>query len=151
MIRSDKKRVILYLFITAFIINLIWENLQAPLYTGYQSFGQHFLFCLVASLIDAVVILAFYFIISLIRKNVLWLLNIRPPDTLLLLALGLFTAVLFEKWALKSSMWDYTSEMPIIFRLGLVPLIQLAILSVISVYIVRFAFVRKMVQQHKAS
>lgn len=50
---ADKKRAILYLFITAFITNLISENLQAPLYTGFKSFGQHFLFCLVASLVEA--------------------------------------------------------------------------------------------------
>lgn len=47
-------------------------------------------------------ILAFYYIDFPIRKDPLWLLNIRPTDILVLLALGLFTAILFEKWALKS-------------------------------------------------
>lgn len=145
---AGEKRVILYLFITAFITNLVWENMQAPLYTGFKSFGQHFLFCLVASLVDAGVILGFYFVIRLIRKDGLWLLNIRPADTLVLLALGLFTAILFEKWALQSGRWNYTSEMPLIFGLGLAPLIQLAILSIISVCIVKIAFVRRMAR-HK--
>ena len=143
---TEKQRLIFYLLLTAFISNLIWENLQAPLYTGFKSFGQHFLFCLVASLVDAVVILAFYFIISLIRKDAFWLLNIRPADILVLLALGLFTALLFEKWALQSGAWNYTSEMPVIFGFGLAPLIQLAILSLISVYAARFGLRDKVVK-----
>lgn len=137
---TDKKRVICYLFITAFITNLIWENFQAPLYAGFKSFGQHFLFCLVASVIDAFVILGFYFIVSLIRKNALWPLTAKPVDTLALLVFGLLTAIFFEKWALKSGRWNYTSEMPLIFGIGLAPLIQLSTLSIISVYIVKFFF-----------
>ena len=145
---TDKKRAILYLFIIAFITNLIWENLQAPLYTGFKNFGQHFLFCLVASLVDAVVILAFYFIISLIRKDAFWILNISLADMLVLLALGLLTALLFEKWALQSGTWDYTSEMPVIFGIGLAPLIQLAILSIISIYLVKIAFGRRVARHN---
>lgn len=140
MKRTDKKKVILYFFITAFITNLIWENFQAPLYAGFKTFGQHFLFCLVASVVDAVVILAFYFIIRLMRKDPLWLLHMKLGDMFILLFMGLFTAILFEKWALKSGSWDYTSEMPLIFGIGLAPLIQLSILSIISVYIVKFVF-----------
>lgn len=140
MKRIETKKVIFYLFITAFITNLIWENFQAPLYAGFKTFGQHFLLCLVASVVDAVVILAFYFIIRLMRKDPLWLLHMKLADTFILLFLGLFTAILFEKWALKSGSWDYTSEMPLIFGIGLAPLIQLSILSIISVYIVKFVF-----------
>lgn len=140
MKRTDKKRVICYLFITAFITNLIWENFQAPLYAGFKSFGQHFLFCLVASVVDAFVVLGFYFSVSLIRKHALWPLTIKPADTLVLLAFGVLTAVFFEKWALKSGSWVYTSEMPLIFGIGLAPLIQLSITSIISVYIVKFVF-----------
>ena len=98
--------------------------------------------------VDALVILAFYFIINLIRNDAFWLLNIRPADMLLLLALGLFTALLFEKWALQSGTWDYTSEMPVIFGIGLAPLIQLAILSIISIYLVKIAFGRRVARHN---
>ena len=145
---TDKKRAILYLFIIAFITNLIWENLQAPLYTSFKNFGQHFSFCLVASLVDAVVILGFYFAISLIRKNSMWLLKIRLADTLMLMALGLVTAIVFEKWALKSGTWDYTSDMPIIFGIGIAPLIQLAILSIISIYLLKITFGRRVARHN---
>lgn len=143
-----RQRLIVYLFLTAFITNLIWENLQAPLYTGFESFGQHFLFCLVASVVDAAVILALYFIISLLRNDAMWLRDIRRADTLVLLALGLLTAILFEKWALQSGTWNYTSEMPEIFGIGLAPLIQLPILSMFSIYLVKIAFDRRSAQHN---
>lgn len=132
-----KKKLWLWIFMTGFITNLIWENAQAPLYTGYKGFGQHFLFCLVASVIDGLVVLAFYFIISLIRRDSFWLFNLKPSDILMLCVLGLFTAILFEKWALKSGTWNYTEEMPLIRGMGLMPVLQLAILSIISIYIVK--------------
>lgn len=139
---TKEKRLIFYLFLAAFITNLMWENVQAPLYTGYKSFEQHFLFCLAASLIDAAVILAFYFIVMLMRKDALWPLNIKPADTLALLAMGLVTAILFERWALESGRWDYTDKMPVVLGIGLAPLIQLGILSIVSVYVVKIAMER---------
>ncbi len=145
---TEKRRLVFYLFLTAFVTNLIWENMQAPLYIGYKSFEQHFLFCLAASLIDAAVILAFYFIVMLMRKDALWPLNIQPADTLALLAMGLVTAILFERWALESGRWDYTDEMPVVLGIGLAPLIQLGILSIISVYLVKIAMERRVARHN---
>ena len=133
-----KNRLLFLIFITGFITNLIWENAQAPLYTGYKGFGQHFLFCLVASVIDGLVVLAFYLIISLLRRDSFWLFNIKASDILMLFVLGLFTAILFEKWALKTGTWNYTEQMPVIFGMGLLPMLQLAILSFVTVYAVRY-------------
>lgn len=136
----------LWIFIVGFITNFIWENAQAPLYEGHESFSQHFLFCLVASIIDGVVIVGFYLIISTLRKNFLWLENIKITDILILLFLGSVTAIIFEVLALKIQTWNYTDRMPLIYGLGLMPLIQLSILSVLSIYLVRtlqIIFVRK--------
>lgn len=33
----------------SFLLNLLWENLQAPLYVGYTSFAQHFWICFKAT------------------------------------------------------------------------------------------------------
>lgn len=135
----NTKRLLVYIFITAFITNLIWENAQAPLYTGYKGFGQHFLFCLVASAVDGVVILTFYLIVSSLRGDWFWLFNIKPSDIGILSVLGVGVAVLFEKWALKNRTWSYTEQMPTIFGIGLLPALQLAILSIMSIYIIKFA------------
>lgn len=129
--------MLLWIFIAGFITNLIWENAQAPLYQGYQGFSQHFLVCFAASVVDASVIVAFYLMGSLIRRNIFWLLKITVKDITLLLVLGVVTAIAFEKLALKNATWDYDEKMPLIFGLGLLPLVQLALLSFISIYLVK--------------
>lgn len=131
-------KVFALVFLAGFSTNLIWENLQAPLYQGYESFITHFLFCLGASIIDGVVIVAFYLIISLVRNNFVWLVEMRTTDVFLLFTLGAVTAFAFEKWAISSGWWDYNQNMPIIFGVGLTPLIQLPILSVLSIYLIKF-------------
>lgn len=147
MTPGAKRRIVLWIFITGFITNLIWENAQMPLYSGYEGFGQHFLLCLVASIIDGVSILALYLMISVVRKNSLWLFNIRALDIILLFILGLLVSTLLERWGLKSGAWKYTSQMPLVLGMGLAPLLQLAVLSIISVFIVRLALPRKVVNR----
>jgi hypothetical protein len=132
-----KRKLVLWVFIAGFITNLIWENAQAPLYEGYESFSEHFLFCLVASIVDGAVIVGFYLVASLIRRNIFWLLNVTVKDIAILLILGMATAIAFEKLALKKESWNYNGNMPLVFGLGLLPLIQLAALSIISIYIVK--------------
>lgn len=133
-----RKSLLFSIFAAGFVTNLIWENAQAPLYSGYEGFGQHLLFCLIASVIDGLAVVAFYFLITLIRRDSFWLLRIKSSDIVMLCLLGLFTAILFEKWALKTGSWKYTEEMPVILGMGLLPLLQLATLSILSVYAVRY-------------
>lgn len=135
----SKKGLLFRIFAAGFVTNLIWENAQAPLYTGYEGFGQHFLFCLVASAVDGVVILTFYLIVCSIRGDWFWLFNIRASDIGMLSLLGVGVAVLFEKWALVRGTWSYTEQMPAIFGIGLLPALQLAILSNMSIYIIKVA------------
>lgn len=136
--RLKSAKILALVFFAGFITNLIWENLQAPLYQGYEGFIAHFLFCLGASVIDGVVTVAFYFVIGLIRNNYSWLIEVRARDILLLFILGAVTAFAFEKWAISSGWWNYNPNMPIIFGVGLTPLIQLPILSVLSIYLIKF-------------
>ena len=135
--KLNSVKVLILVFFVGFATNLIWENLQAPLYQGYEGFITHFLSCLAASSIDGVVIVAFYLIIGLLRKNVLWLVEIRAKDIFILVILGTATAFAFEKWAVSGEWWDYNHNMPIIFGVGLTPMIQLPVLSVLTVYLVK--------------
>lgn len=139
-----KGKLLLWIFIAGFITNLIWENAQAPLYEGYKGFAQHFVFCFAASIVDGVIIVVFYLIVSVIRKNRLWLFSIRMGDIIILVILGTLTAIVFEMWALSDEKWSYDQRMPVILGIGLMPLLQLSILSVISIY-----FVRILLQQRR--
>jgi hypothetical protein len=132
-----KRKLLLWIFIAGFITNLIWENAQAPLYEGYESFSQHFLSCVAASIVDGVVIVGLYVLVGLTRRNMLWLFNITIRDIVILLISGMATAIAFEKLAMKNESWNYNENMPLVLGLGLMPLIQLAVLSIISVYLVQ--------------
>ena len=66
-----------------------------------------------------------------------WIKSIRLSDIVMLLILGTLTAIAFEKWALQNETWNYTKSMPLIFDIGIVPLIQLGVLSIVSVYMVK--------------
>lgn len=141
-----KGKLLLCLFLTAFILNLIWENAQAPLYIGFETFRQHFLSCLIASVMDAVVILAIYLMISMMRKDILWSFNIRSLDIIILFISGLLVSVLLEKWGLTSGAWSYTEDMPAIFGIGVLPAFQFALLSITSIYMVKSALRMKAIQ-----
>jgi hypothetical protein len=130
-------KLLLWILASGFVTNLIWENAQAPLYEGYKGFGQHFIFCFVASIVDGVIIVVFYLIVSVIRRNRSWLFSIRIGDIIILVILGILTAIAFEKWALSNGTWSYDERMPMILGLGLMPLLQLSILSIISIYLVK--------------
>lgn len=56
----NKVRLLLAIFLIGFLLNLVWENVQAPLYEEYSGFQGHFVLCFWASLVDAAVILLLY-------------------------------------------------------------------------------------------
>jgi hypothetical protein len=59
--------------IIGFLLNLVWENVQAPLYKGYTNFWDHFMICFRASLIDAIVILLLYGLTALGFNIFFWI------------------------------------------------------------------------------
>ena len=113
-----------------FLLNAVWENLQAPLYQGYTDFWQHLSICSVASLGDVLIILVIYFILAIINRDVFWVTKMSRVDVILVITLGVLIAVGIEKWALDIGRWQYVSSMPLIpyTNVGLLPILQMAIL-----------------------
>ncbi|MDX5420879.1 MAG: hypothetical protein LPK14_01380 [Hymenobacteraceae bacterium] len=120
-----------------FLLNLIWENAQAPLYQEYRSFYESFSKCLLAAVIDALVTLLLYLLFALFYQNLYWLSSAGTRTYLLLLVLGALLAIWFEKWALLVGQWSYTEAMPVVTVLdvGLPPLLQLMFLPILSIWI----------------
>lgn len=114
---------LLIIFGAAFLLNLIWENLHAPLYVHYQGGAITQLVLLRAALVDALFItgLALPFLyIPYLRER-----------TWYALLIGLIAAILLERFALTNGRWAYTAQMPIVplLNTGLTPTIQLGLLS----------------------
>lgn len=123
------KRLVI-IFISAFVLNVIWEHLHSVLYVSYQGREITNLILLKASLFDAVVITFIaYLTLSLFGRG-------RVGEGVSVLVLFIF-AVILEKYALGTSRWVYTDVMPIIplLNVGLTPAVQLGLLGYISLKI----------------
>ncbi len=113
-------------FSSAFILNLIWENIHVFLYDNYKGGPITELILLHATLIDGLIIaaLAIPFIVIPSLRKYAW--GIIP--------LGVIVAILIEWWALGTARWAYNAYMPIIpyLSVGLTPAIQLGLLGYAS-------------------
>jgi len=79
-----------------------------------------------------------YFVTYLIFQNI----NIF--NNYLQLSLFIIVSILFaytwEIYALKDKKWEYTDKMPLIFGVGLTPLIQLALTGFLSIYFTLYIY-----------
>lgn len=130
-------RTLLIIAGISLVLNLVWENLQAPLYQGYDSFWQHLPICSVASLGDVLIILVLYFVMAVVNKDIHWITKMSKSDVLILIVIGALVAVGIEKWALATERWQYGSAMPLIpyVEVGLLPVIQMSLLPLLAFYI----------------
>ena len=134
-----KIKYIIILIFVAFLLNIIWENLQAPLFAGYSSFGQHFPICFIGTIGDIVFTAVVYFSIALLKNDFGWIMRLGKKDILVLAAIGFFFALGIEWRALLFERWSYTDVMPIIpyFQVGLTPILQMIFLSPLSFYLTK--------------
>lgn len=122
-------KILSLVFLIAFLLNVVWENIHSLLYTNYQG-GAITEFILVrASLFDAAVItvmlLPFLFI-PLLKKH-----------TWLILIIGTIIAITNEWYGLSTARWAYGEFMPILplINTGLTPTLQLGLLGFATYYI----------------
>ena len=120
--------VLLSIFVVAFVLNLIWEELHQFFYTHYKGSKITHFILFRAALFDATFItLVFggFYILDSLRHH-LWI-----P-----ILISLVFAILLEHWALRTNRWAYNTKMPIIplIKSGLTPTIQLALLGTISYF-----------------
>lgn len=56
--------------VISFLLNLLWELLQLPLYKNANYDFNHIAFCALATVADVLMILLLYFGLALILKNI---------------------------------------------------------------------------------
>ncbi len=120
------------IFIISFTLNLIWENLHAFLYSGYQGGKITEFILLRATLGDAIMI-------TLIALPFIFL-NSFKKYTWIIIPIGIILTVSIEWYALGTGRWAYNEYMPIVpyLQVGLTPLVQLGVLGYISVCLERY-------------
>lgn len=125
------------LFSVALISNLLWENIQAPLYRPYVSFAQHFLLCAKASVWDAGYITVLYLGMAGLNRDFFWIRRRQVINYALVVVVSLVVAWWIEFDALRDGRWSYSKGMPVVFGAGLSPLLQLTLLSLFVYEIAR--------------
>jgi len=134
-----KFHIIIWVYIIGFLLNLIWEVLQAPLYEGFDLSSLHLLYCLYASVVDAFVIAIMFSGFAIYYRRLNWVNKLTIGNAVVLIISGLFVAIIFESWALIRKQWNYSSNMPILpfTKIGLSPVLQMMILPFITFYLTK--------------
>lgn len=134
--RKEYRRTVITIAATAFILNLIWEIAQGPLYGGFEYDLNHLSFCALASVADTLMVLILFFAFALIYKDVFWTGNkgIRRIGSLILV--GGTGAIFAEIWHTAWGDWSYVETMPMVplAEVGLLPVLQFALLPWLVFY-----------------
>jgi hypothetical protein len=153
---TDKTYFKRFTFITlllAFILNFSWEIIQGPLYTGFTYSISHIVFCGLASVADAVMVLLIYFVLALFYKDPLWIKNINFQRTLILIVIGGIGAILAEMRYLSNGNWTYAPSMPILpfVHAGLSPVLQFMMLPGLILYVSSILLKKGKVIHHRVT
>ncbi|HLD64036.1 MAG TPA: hypothetical protein VI913_04040 [Candidatus Peribacteraceae bacterium] len=127
----------------SFILHLLWENLQAPLFAGYTSFWQHFIICLPATGGDILVMAFMYGTLALFHRDFFWVANpaayTYQRTWILPLLVGIAFAIPFEWWAVNvAERWEYAG-MPLLpwLRIGVTPVLQMIAVPILTILLTR--------------
>ena len=138
--RINQINVLLAIFSTSYLSNLLWEVAHSLLYDWNKFPLKNDIFYYIpkilrAALADAVIICFIFLLICLFEKSFNWIHQPKKKEYLLILILGFITAVFIEIRAKFLNLWDYNEYMPLVFSVGLTPLIQLSVTGIIALSI----------------
>ncbi len=139
--KSLHKKILLFV-ILAFSLNLVWEVSHSVLYDWNQSLLQNNVEFYVPKILystfgDLLLLTAIFAVVSFRNRNLKWIENPRKIDYVKVAILGFVVAFLIEVRAMAFHKWAYNSMMPVVFGLGLTPLIQLALTGIFILWLVK--------------
>lgn len=139
--KENKSRLVIMVLVVSFFINLLWEVAHSLLYDWnvfpLQNTVQFYVpKILLASLSDVMYLFIILLLISLFRRGFVWISNPKGRDYVSLVMWGILFAIFVEIKAQTLGLWSYNQYMPLVFGIGLTPLIQLALTSSLSLFII---------------
>ena len=131
-----------------FILNFLWEMAQARFYTSMKGlpFWSATWLCAHAAAADVALLALCFVIVALVARDAAWPLHPTSKAIATFLALCLLATAAIEHWAIATRRWSYSSDMPMIFGVGALPLLQWVLIPALSVLLFRLAF-RKMLRR----
>jgi len=140
--RFSPTEAVLLVVAVAFFLNLLWEVLHSMLYDWNAPPLVNDIYRFIpritgfATLLDAVWIACILLINAARAGGFDWIYEPGAADYATVAACGVASAVLIELAAIRFNMWHYHQRMPLVFGMGLTPLVQLALTGCASLYIV---------------
>lgn len=133
------RATLLRVFAIAVAVNYAWEMGQAYLYEPMGSLWEATRRCLIASLVDGVLVLVVVAAGQLVFRSSGWYTAASAARYVFAAACGLTLAVAVEWWGLETGRWVYTARMPRLpgIDLGLVPLVQLPLMAPLTLWLAR--------------
>lgn len=117
--------------VLAFLLNFAWELGHYSLYKGFAYDGPHVAFLGLASLADAIMAGLLYFGFGLVYRDGFWIQHLTVSRTVWLILAGGLGAAVSEMAHLSAGNWAYTDRMPLVFGIGLTPLLQFSMLPLL--------------------
>jgi hypothetical protein len=105
------------------------------LYTGYEAMEGTLPVYLFATLGDVAYTLGAVLLISFFAGSLVWFVHVRTQAFLGLAVIGFSIALFVEYKAMALMRWEYTEAMPLVWDLGVSPLVQMTLLLPLSVFL----------------
>ena len=143
MYNSAKRHIFVYAgrwSALAFILNLLWEIAQVRLYTIWEEADRLIVAWALfhCSVGDAMIALALFALAGLVLRRVDWP-GSHPWTGGVIVVIGALAYTAWSEWynVYRAVNWGYTASMPLIFGIGLSPLLQWLILPPVMVGVYR--------------
>src|SRR3989338_8486004 len=133
------------LFFISFLLNFVWEITQMPLY-GEMGMGlrdNYLEFLKIhweVSLKDALMVVVAYLLIGYLVKNWEWAKTFNHGWVLLWISLPLWQGIIEYYSVYIYFRWEYAESMPLIFAIGISPMLQMLILPSLAILLFRQTF-----------
>lgn len=130
------------LFSLSFLLNFVWEISQMGFYStaGMGDLSDYWNFVSIhwqVSVKDALMVVAMYVAISLFLKNWNWIRTWNAGWAILLVSLPVWQAVIEYYSVHVYGRWGYATSMPLIYGIGVLPLLQMLVLPAVAVLLSR--------------
>jgi hypothetical protein len=121
------------------LLHGIWEHTHIVLYTGYEQMEGVLPVWVSATLGDLLYTLLIVGVISFVKGGVGWLRDASWREYLAAAFVGLLVALMVEYKGLYLGRWEYLPTMPLVpfLHIGLSPLLQMTLLTPLSLWLVR--------------
>ena len=126
------------LAVTAFFTNFCWESLHGLLYKAHPGMpaSAYVPMMLTMAAMDSLGITGLYFFTAFVAHRWFWELGLL--NSLCFFLSGIVSAFAVEYVSIfVLHLWQYAPSMPVLFGIGLIPLFQLSLTGLLSVFVAR--------------